>query len=40
MYYLVAGPRIALGPQGYEPCMQLLHLPADCITSSTLVKIE
>lgn len=24
----VAGPRIALGHQGYEPCMQLLHLPA------------
>lgn len=27
-YFLVAGPRIALGHQGYEPCMQLLHLPA------------
>lgn len=26
--FLVAELRIALSPQGYEPCMQLLHLPA------------
>ncbi len=39
-FLLVAGPRIARGPQGYEPCEILLLHPAICALYTNFPKIQ